>query len=288
MVDFGTGGHIRIRWSSLPSAKIAIIIPFYGRIRELANCARSILDRTAFREFQLILVGGRTQPSWIGGLEPRITQSPRVTLLSCPNIETPAGLANEAARADRSDLLVFLSSEVVVMDPSWIEELGGWFQKPEIGAVGGKITDQRGKTCQAGYLQADDGWSPIFSGAHEYFGCFGSSEWYRNFQAVSGGFMMVRREAFDRIGGFDEVGADEDPGIRLCSKMIQTGYRVLVDPFARVKWKPSPKQAGSETTRSPSSHNISLGSDETIADKYFNRNLFLQNHIPRIKTNSKA
>ena len=64
---------------------------------------------------------------------------------------------------------------------------------------------------------------------------YGFSHVVRNCAAVTGACMMVRREVFERFGGFDEINLptcfqDTD----LCLKLAESGLRIVYTPFARL------------------------------------------------------
>jgi glycosyltransferase involved in cell wall biosynthesis len=63
---------------------------------------------------------------------------------------------------------------------------------------------------------------------------FGRSSWTRNYTAVTGACLLMRRGVFDRAGGFDErmvvCGSDVD----LCLRAQRQGLRVVYTPHARL------------------------------------------------------
>jgi GT2 family glycosyltransferase len=75
----------------------------------------------------------------------------------------------------------------------------------------------------------------VFLGAKEgECGPFGSVEWYRNYSAVTGACMMMRREVYEALGGFDETYQLVFSDVDICLRAIEKGYRVMYTPFARL------------------------------------------------------
>ena len=56
----------------------------------------------------------------------------------------------------------------------------------------------------------------------------------QNFSAVSGACMMMRREVFHEIGGFDEEFQVLYYDVDLCLRLRKAGYLVLWTPFAEL------------------------------------------------------
>ena len=80
---------------------------------------------------------------------------------------------------------------------------------------------------------------PFQACADHTMGLFGSTDWYRNYSAVTGACMMVRREIFNEVGGFNEnyilCGSDVD----ICLRVRNRGYRILFTPFAILEHRES-------------------------------------------------
>ncbi len=58
----------------------------------------------------------------------------------------------------------------------------------------------------------------------------------RNCSAVSGACMLMRREVFQEVGGFDEGLMESLADIDLCLKMRRAGYLIVYTSFAKRCW----------------------------------------------------
>jgi GT2 family glycosyltransferase len=113
-----------------------------------------------------------------------------------------------------------------------------WAQLPEVGSVGAKLYYPDGKIQHAGVIVGAGG-----AAAHSHrllegdvFGYEGCVVNVRNYLAVTGACMMVRRKLFLDMGGFDEqfdpAYQDVDFGIRLYDEKglfnVYTPYAELI------------------------------------------------------------
>src|SRR5262249_13983033 len=153
---------------------------------------------------------------------------PRVRMIEHPWTFNFSAVNNAGVRAATGDLLLFLNNDTEAVDPDWLAELARWAERPEIGAVRAKLLYPDDRTVQhagvvigmyglAGhiYRQVDN--------AHA--GLFGSVDWYRNYLAVTGACMMMRREVYDEVGGFDEAYQVAFSDIEICLRIHKRGYR---------------------------------------------------------------
>jgi hypothetical protein len=73
----------------------------------------------------------------------------------------------------------------------------------------------------------------IYLNAPEHYqGLFGSVDWYRDYQALTGACQMMRREVFNEVGGYDEGYKIAFGDIDFCLRVHQAGYRNIYTPFA--------------------------------------------------------
>jgi O-antigen biosynthesis protein len=146
---------------------------------------------------------------------------------------------NAGARDGDEDLLVFLNDDVELPDPGWLTDLAGWTHVPGIGSVGMQLLDPDGRLQHAGVVVGIQGLADhLFTGLRpDADTLLGPADWSRNVLAVTGACTVLRREVFDRLGGFDErfqlTGSDVALGLSaavdglrtVCSSAVSAVHR---------------------------------------------------------------
>jgi GT2 family glycosyltransferase/predicted SAM-dependent methyltransferase/glycosyltransferase involved in cell wall biosynthesis len=154
--------------------------------------------------------------------------------------ETPFNYSrvnNVAAAGARGEVLVFLNDDIELPDPAWLRELVGWASRPEIGVAGLQLTQANGKIQHAGVVLGMGGFADhVFQGMTPGAdSLLGPTDWYRNVLAVTGACLAIKRDTFDRVGGFDErfilCGSDVALGL----DAVQLGLRNVCSPFGGVR-----------------------------------------------------
>jgi GT2 family glycosyltransferase len=229
-------GRYRVRYALQGEPKVSIIVPFKDRPDLLQTLVSSLLERTAYRNYEVLLVSNNsTRPETFALLE-RLTD-PRLVKLTWDFPFNYPAINNWAARQATGELLLFLNNDMEVVDPGWLDELVGQAQRPEVGAVGAKLLFPEGTVQHAGVVVGITG----FAG-HPFWRLpdgpistpFGHTEWTRNWLSVTSACVILRRQVFESLGGFDErfqvCGSDVELGLRLHAR----GLRVVSTAFARL------------------------------------------------------
>ena len=148
-------------------------------------------------------------------------------------------------------------------------------QRPEVGAVGARLVNPSGTIEHAGLVLGVNGIAQsAFRGfPAEHPGVNRQLQMTRNYSAVSGACLLMRREVFQRVGGFDEKLPGALADIDLCLKMRRAGYLVVYTPLAKLRWDPSPTP---EVDASGELIMRQRWSDVLQRDPYYNPNLSRQ------------
>jgi GT2 family glycosyltransferase len=140
---------------------------------------------------------------------------------------------NLGAANAQGDYLVLLNNDTQVQ-AGWLDALLATFrQRPDAGLVGSRLIYPDGRQQEAGaivfndgsawnYGHLDDPYKPQYS-------------YVREPDYVSGAALAIRRDLFERLGGFDEhfaPGYYEDAD--LAFRVRAAGYRVYYQPLSRV------------------------------------------------------
>jgi GT2 family glycosyltransferase len=209
--------------------RVSIVIPVYNHFRHTLTCLRSLAAHPGTIPFEAIVVDdGCTDETWerlaqIGGI--RAHRNPR-------NLGF-IGACNAGAALARGEYVLFLNNDTAVTE-GWLEALVDTFvQRPDCGLAGAKLVYPDGRLQEAGGIVFRDGsgWNygrfgDPRDGAHDYL---------READYCSGAAIMLRRELFARLGGFDAHYAPayyEDTD--LAFKVRAAGLKVYYQPAAIV------------------------------------------------------
>ena len=242
-VDAPTDGvpH-RVRYRVRGSPRVSIVIPTVGTTtREvagrpvdlLANTVRSIVERTEYRNFEIVYVHDRAlRAETLAVLAEADVPVRAVRYDRAFNWSDKMNLGASVAVGDH---ILALNDDVEVIDGGWMSALLEYSQQEPIGAVGGKLLFPDHSIQHVGVV--------IQAGApgHPYYGCpparqagLADLQGVRNYSAVTGACLMTRATVLREVGGF----APEFPlnynDIDYCLRVSARGYRVVFTPYARL------------------------------------------------------
>ena len=217
--------------------KISVIIPSFRGSQSLERCVESVVSATSYPNYEIVIVqmGERDKVA-----EPSTDFSHRVLYLQ--NAVNDCAAKNYAVAHTDSPWLLFLDDRVEAIGADWLTIMAEHVQRPETGAVGPRLVNPGGTVEHAGLVLGVNG---IAQSAFRGFpaedpGVNRQLQMTRNYSAVSGACLLMRREVFQRVGGFDEKLPGALADIDLCLKMRRGGYLVVYTPRAKLCWDPSP------------------------------------------------
>lgn len=237
---FDPSGYIRVAWKADRSKLVSIIIPSRGVTKPLQKCIRSIQSATAYPNWEIVIVNNGSQRPEEFPFYRQLSADSRIRVV---HWEAPPGtdfnfnaVNNYGAACARGELLLFLNNDIEAITPDWLDELALWSELEDVGVVGAKLLRPTGQIQHAGVIIGLTGFAGHIFGEQpeNQWGIFGLAEWYRDYLAVTAACMLLRREVFERIGGFDErfilCGSD----VEICLRARAAGLRVIYNPFARL------------------------------------------------------
>ncbi len=217
-----------------PTGLVSIVIPFRDRPDLLRNCLRSL--SASNRQFEVILVDNGSTQSRTRRLLDRYGARPGVQVVFDPSPFNFARLCNLGAERAAGDYLLFLNNDTEVLDRDWLEQLMLIASDPNVGAVGATLLYPNRTIQHAGLFQRSDGvWVHPYRGEPEDSSGEGNElRIARCVPAVTAACLMMRRDLFQTIGGFDERFAVMYNDADLCTRLRQGGLQVVVTPHARM------------------------------------------------------
>ena len=210
-------------------ARVSIVVPAYNEWRHTHLCLRAVLEHTAAPAFEVLLADDASTDRTMDA--PLLLDN--VVVVRDGRRRGFLGNCNQAARFARGEYLVLLNNDTVVQ-PGWLEALVATADRdPRIGIVGAKILYEDGRLQDAGGVVYRDGSAARYGkdgdpAAPAY-------NQLRDVDYVSGCCLLVRRDLWRRLGGFDgrySPGYYED--VDLAFRVRANGFRVVYEPGAVV------------------------------------------------------
>jgi len=273
-------GNIRAVWPLRRQPHVSIVIPSRNLVI-LRRCIDSINERTAYSHFDFTVID--TTPD--GELEKAYHDDNHVHVIRYMEPFNYSAVNNIAARQTHGEFLLFLNDDIEVIDTGWLEELLRWGELEEIGIVDAKLLRADRRIQHACVVLGMGGFAGHpFDGAQEgQQTIYGSVEWYRNYSAVTGACMLVRRAVFEQVGGFDEQFILCGSDVELCLRVREAGYQVVYTPFARLYHIESATRGAMIPSIDFALSYVHYQPLLSAGDPYYNPNLSLWSPEPRYR-----
>ena len=272
----GEQAHVAVDWRThafyvrrelREAKKISVIIPSFRGPESLERCGESVVSRTSYPNYELVIakMGERDK------IAKAATDFSQRILYFADAVNDSAAKNYAVAHTD-SPWLLFLDDNIETIGPDWLTIMAEHVQRPETGAVGPRLINPGGTIEHAGLVLGVNGIAQsAFRGfPADHPGVNRQLQMTRNYSAVSGACLLMRREVFQQIGGFDQKLSSVLADVDLCLKIRRAGYLIVYTPLAKLCWDPSPPE------RSDASAEVIMRqrwSDVLQRDPYYNPNL---------------
>ena len=243
-------GHYRVRWPlPEPSPKASLIIPTRDMVELLRTCVDSILERTRYPAYEVVVVDNQSSDPAALDYMARIAGDPRVRVLRYDAPFNYSAINNWAVRQSNGTVVGLVNNDIEVISPDWLEEMVSQALRPDVGAVGAMLYYPNDTIQHAGVVLGVHGVAAhMYAGMPRgYPGHGGRARVAQQLSAVTGACLLVRREAFDRVGGLDDSLQVAFNDIDFCLRLREAGYRNIWTPFAELYHHESASR-GSEDT----------------------------------------
>jgi GT2 family glycosyltransferase len=279
-------GTFRVKRKITGNPLVSIIIPFKDKVELLKKCVLSVLYSTDYKNVELILVSNNSVELVTFEFLREISKNhSNVTWHEDNRPFNFAQLNNSAVSKANGEHVLFLNNDTEVINPEWLSSMVEHIQRSEVGAVGAKLLFSNGLVQHAGVIMGLGGVAGHYqrlmdANSHGYVGRL---DLVQNLSACTGACLLVKRNLFLEVDGFDEENlkvAFND--IDLCLKFRSKGFLVVYTPYALLYHYESISRGPDNTTEN---YPRFLGEceymkkrwPEVIArDPYYNPNLTLE------------
>lgn len=231
-------GVNRVRYA-LPARLplVTLIIPTYNGLSVLRQCIDSILSKTSYANYNIIVVNNNSDDPETLTYFDQLEQHDNITILDYPHPFNYAAINNAAVTQATGELIGLLNNDLEVINGEWLSEMVSHALRPDIGAVGARLWYPNDTLQHGGVVVGIGG---VAGHAHKGFprghvGYMGRAALLQNFSAVTGACMVMRKENFNLVGGLNAehltVALND---VDLCLKMNKHNLRILWTPYAEL------------------------------------------------------
>lgn len=229
-------GTYRTRYKYADKPKVSIIIDEITKKELLGKTLQSI-KANDYPDYEVIIVDC-TEKKEIEEFVEKY-QDKRIRVKRGEKIWTAAKRKNEGAGCAEGEYLIFLAGNAEYADKEGISELVSVAMRSDVGVVGTRSYYKNGTVEHAGCVIGINGtagslFEHTLRGENGYFSHIVTQMQY---SAVAGACMMVKKDIFEKVNGFDEGYKGELGKVDLCLKIRNKHISVVYNPYVEVvRW----------------------------------------------------
>lgn len=242
-IDELPGYEKQDKLSSNEDTLISIIIPSKDNSEILRKCIGSLVEKTRYTNYEIIIVDNgscKEEAMCIRSFIEQLMQLNKALNIQYLFKSMPfnfSQMCNMGARLAKGEYLLFLNDDIEIMDAKWLNNMMFYACKRHVGAVGAKLyypkamEDEKYKIQHVGITNMGIG------PAHKLCRMSDEGNLYHghnianyNMLAVTGACLLVNKDKYNSVNGFDEELAVAYNDVEFCFKLFENGlYNVQVN-----------------------------------------------------------
>ena len=215
--------------------RVAVIIPTYNNWGFTHRCLKALLERNINKtKYEIVIVDNNSTDETRKSIQPFLKKYTNLKLILNEQNYGFAIANNIGAKSTNADYLVFLNNDTEVSG-DWLDKLISASMDMNVGIVGAKLlypdkTIQHAGVAIADYKNQLVAYHLFQKEAKDYI----PANVYRNYQAVTGACLLINKNVFDAVGGFDEGYINGYEDVDLCFKVAEKGYKIKYCPETEI------------------------------------------------------
>ena len=213
---------------------ISIIIPNKDHTDDLDKAIRSMIEKGTWPNLEFIVVENNSteEKTWeyYKKIEKEYSQ---VKVVYYDGIFNYAKINNFGVRHARGEYYLFMNNDVELIEPDSLKEMMGYGQRNDVGAVGCRLLYEDNTIQHAGVIVGEIGVAEhIFKKQIEGMTYHARAMLTQDISAVTAAVMLVKKEVFEKVEGFDERFAVAFNDIDICMKIREDKKLIVYAPYA--------------------------------------------------------
>lgn len=282
-----TLGTYKINYEVIGNPKVSIIIPNKDYINTLKVCLNSLKKLTTYENYEIIVVENNSEESETFEYYKKIDGKDKIKVVYFPEKEfNYSKIINFGVKNSTGDYIIQLNNDTELMTPNWIQEMLGFAQREDVGAVGVELFYPDNTIQHAGIIIGIGGvaghvFKNLPKGIHGYFS---KDAMIQNLSAVTAACIMTPKSIYDDVDYMDEKFKVAFNDVDFCLKIREKGKLIVYNPFVQFKHYESKSRGFEDTPEKKARFQTEIDRFhdkwQSVLDKgdpYYNINLRLDN-----------
>lgn len=230
-------GTYRIKYEFEGEPKVSIIIPNKDGRDILKTCVNSILEKTTYKNYEIIVVENNSETEEIFEYYKDLEKNEKIKVIKYEEKGfNYSKIINFGVKNSDGEFIVQLNNDTEVQTEDWLEDMLGFASREDVGAVGCKLFYPDNTIQHAGIVFGVDRVAThLFRGLPKHLhGYFARESTIQDFSAVTAACMMAKRKIYEEVGYMDEDMPVAFNDLDFCLKIRQTGKLIVYDPFVEL------------------------------------------------------
>ena len=229
-----TLGTYKVNYEIIGNPKVSIIIPNKDYASTLKVCLKSIVKLTTYKNYEIIVVENNSTEDETFEYYKKIDGKDNIKVVYYPEkVFNYSAIINFGVRNCTGDYVIQLNNDTELLTPNWLQEMLGFAQREDVGAVGVKMYYPDRTIQHAGIIVGIGGvaghvFKNIPKNLHGYFS---KDAMIQNLSAVTAACIMTPRKIYDDVGYMDEEFKVAFNDVDFCLKIRETGKLIVYTPY---------------------------------------------------------
>jgi glycosyltransferase involved in cell wall biosynthesis len=275
----------RIKHKLPVEPSVILIIPTKDCLNLLAIGVSSILQKTNYSNYKILIVNNRSEKAETLEYFQAIQKNERVKVLEYDQPFNFSAINNFAVSQCDSDIVGLINNDIEVINDEWLSEMVSHAVLNGAGCVGAKLYYPNDTIQHGGVILWRCG---IAEHLHKGFhrsrpGYFAHLMVPLNVTAVTAACLVVKRDVYLQVGGMDEALKVAYNDVDFCLKVRELGKRNIWLPYAELYHHESVSRGADDSPekakrlQQESEILLSKWKEKIPEDPYFNPNFSLEN-----------
>jgi len=218
---------------------VELIIPVRNNFKLTSACINSILDKTEYQNFKILIADNNSDESELIDYYKSLPTGKVhvIRVKNRNNVFSHSYIMNKTVKKSKAGYLLFMNNDMEVIEPKWLSRMIAYAHFENVGAVGAKLLFTDHSIQHAGILlstgENDSPGHAFYKQTSRPVSYYNLAETAAEKIAVTAACMLTKKTLFRKVGGFDEKNfPNAYNDVDYCLRLGRKGFKTVYCPDA--------------------------------------------------------